>query len=264
MLNLFKGGIKGRLDLAGLRDRLFLTIRRMGGNNSAGGGRGEKKMKKGIVLVTMLLGVLVLVGWGCGQKSAAPADTNSDTNEVSETSSDSTSEATSDTTGEVPAGWTEYENERYGFSFQYPEGWDLRVVRSTPFGWSENNYELEEIQLREVSSGDYIGAFSFAIVSNPSHRSIRDWLTSNNRTAEALELRDKTVGTLVGIELHNLTTEVRSPDDRAFPGVFAFSDPEANYIFFPELGQEHEIFQDYGTTADEFENQVLSTLTFGR
>lgn len=139
----------------------------------------------------------------------------------------------------------------------------MRIVRSTPFGWNDNSYELEEIQLREIG-GDYIGAFSFAIASNPSHLSIRDWLTNNNRTAEALELRDKTVGTLAGIELRNLTVEVRSPDDRAFPGVFAFSDPEANYVFFPELGQEHEIFQDYGTTADEFENQVLSTLTFER
>lgn len=132
MLNLFKGGIKGRLDLARLGDRLFLTIRRIGGNNSAGGGRGERKMKKGIVLATMLLGALVLVGWGCGQRSAAPADTNSDTHEVSETSSDSTPEATSDTTGEVPAGWIEYENERYGFSFQYPEGWKIETFDDDP------------------------------------------------------------------------------------------------------------------------------------
>lgn len=212
-------------------------------------------MKKRIELVAVLLSVLTFVGWGCGQKTATPTDIGTDTN-VSETGAE--------VTNEVPIGFVEYRNERYGFSFWYPESWDLRVIQGTPFDWNGNNYELVEIQLREIGSDDYIGAFSFAIASNLSHLSIREWLRSNNHTAEELELRDKTVGTLAGIELRSLTTEVRSPDERAFPGVFAFSDPEANYIFFPELGQEHEIFQDYGTTADEFENQVLSTLTFER
>lgn len=91
-------------------------------------------MKKGIVLATMLLGALVLVGWGCGQRSAAPADTNSDTHEVSETSSDSTPEATSDTTGEVPAGWIEYENMTWGVNFIHPEGWQYREYRETVEG----------------------------------------------------------------------------------------------------------------------------------
>ncbi len=30
---------------------------------------------------------------------------------------------TDETVGEVPAGFTEYRNERFGFSFQYPEDW---------------------------------------------------------------------------------------------------------------------------------------------
>ncbi|MFH2136732.1 MAG: hypothetical protein ABII19_03855 [Patescibacteria group bacterium] len=248
MLNLFKGGIKGRLF-----------------NNSAFGGKGEKKMKKGIVFVVVMLGALVLVGWGCGSKTAAPADTNSETGDVSETSSDSVPEVTSEATGEVPAGWAEYTSEHFGFSFQYPEGWDLRVVEGTPFGWNENNYELQEIQLQEAGSGDFVGAYSFAIVSNPSHLSVREWLTANNRVGEAIELRDTTISsTLTGVELRALTPEIGSPDERAFPGVLAFSDPDRNYIFFPELGQEQEIFGDYGTTPEAFENQILTTLTFER
>lgn len=222
-------------------------------------------MKKGIVSVVALLGALVLVGWGCGPRTAAPADTNSDTDVVSEGSSDSAPEVTSETVGEVPAGWTEYRDERFGFSFQYPEGWDLRVVSSAPFGWNENNYEMEETKLREVGGDDYFSVYSFAVASNPSHLSVREWLTANNRVGEALELRDTTISsTLTGVELRALTPEIGSPDERAFPGVLAFSDPEGNYIFFPELGQEREIFGDYGTTPEAFENQVLTTLKFGR
>lgn len=246
MKKLFEGGTKGRL---------FET--------SAFGGKGEWKMKKGIMLVTALVGVLVLVGWGCGN-SAAPADTNSDTN-ISETSSDNTPEVTADTTGEVPVGWTEYRNARYGFSFQYPEGWDLRVIESPSFDWGGNNYELEEVQLRERDSDDYIGAYSFAVVSNLSHLTTREWLTSNNRVSETLELRDATIGdALPVVEISELMQEINSPDDRAFPGSLAFSDPERNYIFFPELGQEQEIFGDYGTTPEAFEQQVLNTMKFGR
>lgn len=248
MFNLFEGGKKGRLF-----------------NKSAVGGKGEKKMKKGIVFVVVMLGALVLVGWGCGSRTAAPADTNSETGDVSETSPDSVSEVTTDSTGEVPAGWTEYRNTELGFSFQYPEGWDLRVVEGAPLGWNENNYELQEIQLQEDGSGDFISAYSFAVASNPSRLSVREWLTANNRVGEALELRDKTIsGTLAGVELRALTPEIESPDERAFPGILAFSDPERNYIFFPELGQEQEIFGDYGTTPEAFENQILTTLTFER
>ncbi|MBI5071994.1 hypothetical protein HZB93_03860 [Candidatus Falkowbacteria bacterium] len=215
MFNLFKGGKKGRLF-----------------NNPARGGEGEKKMKKGIVFVAVIVGALVLVGWGCGQRSAAPADSNSDTNEVSETSSDNTPEVTSDTTGEVPAGWTEYRNERLGFSFQYPETWNLRVVESSPFDWSGNHYELDEVQLKEVGRDDYIGAYSFAIVANPSHLSAREWLTDNNRVGEALELSDVAVNsTLAGVRISESTQEISSPDDRAFPGTLAFSNPGKNYVF---------------------------------
>jgi len=82
-------------------------------------------MKKGIVFVAFLLGVLVLVGWGCGQNSAAPADTNLDTN-VSETSSDNTPE--------VPAGWTEYRNERWGVNFVYPTDWQYQEYSETVEG----------------------------------------------------------------------------------------------------------------------------------
>ena len=222
-------------------------------------------MKKGIVFVVVMLGALVLVGWGCGSRTAAPADTNSETGDVSETSSDSVPEVTADTTGEVPAGWTEYTSERFGFSFQYPEGWDLRVVESDPLRWNDNSYELQEIQLQEVGSDDFIGVYSFAIAPNPSHLSVREWLAANNRVGETLELRDVTISsTLTGVELRALTSEIESPDERAFPGTLVFSDPGANYLFFPELGQEHEIFGDYGTTPEAFENQVLNTMTFGR
>lgn len=255
MFNLFKGGIKGRF---------FLTIRQRGENNPAKGGKGGWEMKKGIVFVAFLLGVLVLVGWGCGQNSAAPADTNLDTN-VSETSSDNTPEATSDTTGEVPAGWTEYKSDRYGFSFQYPEEWDLRVIERDPFDWNGNRYEMQEIQLREDGSGDYSGVYSFAIASDPSHLTTREWLTSNNRIDEELELSDVIIGdALPAVEIRELTQELTSPDDRAFPGNLAFSNPGRDYIFFPELGQEHGIFEGYGTTPEAFENQVLSTMAFGR
>ncbi|MFA5413512.1 MAG: hypothetical protein WC348_03155 [Patescibacteria group bacterium] len=125
MINLFKGGIKGRL---------FLTIRRRGGNNPASSGEGEKKMKKGIVFVVAIIGALVLVGWGCGKNSVAPTDTNSDTNEVSDSSQDNTPEVTPDATGEVPAGWTEYENMRWGVNFIYPTGWQYHEYGETVEG----------------------------------------------------------------------------------------------------------------------------------
>jgi hypothetical protein len=117
MINLFEGGTKGRLF-----------------NNSAFGGEGEKKMKKGIVCVVVMLGALALVGWGCGKNSATPTDTSSDTNEVSDSSQDNTSEITSDTTGEVPAGWTEYRNEGWGVNFVYPVGWQYKEYSETVEG----------------------------------------------------------------------------------------------------------------------------------
>ncbi len=109
MLNLFEGGIKGRL---------FNNSAKDGEEAPQNCGTRRIVMKKGIVSVVALLGALVLVGWGCGEKSAMPADTNSDTDIVSEGSSDSAPE--------VPAGWTEYRSERFGFLFQYPEGWERR------------------------------------------------------------------------------------------------------------------------------------------
>ncbi len=91
-------------------------------------------MKKGIVCVAAIVGALVLVGWGCGQRSAAPTDTNSDTNDVSETSSDSVPEVASDTTGEIPAGWMEYRNEGWGVNFIYPTGWQYHEYSETVEG----------------------------------------------------------------------------------------------------------------------------------
>ncbi|MFA6271277.1 MAG: hypothetical protein WC657_08815, partial [Candidatus Paceibacterota bacterium] len=73
-------------------------------------------------------------GWGCGKNSAAPTDTNSDTNEVSDSSQDNTPEVTPDTTGEVPAGWTEYENTRWGVNFIYPTGWQYHEYGETVEG----------------------------------------------------------------------------------------------------------------------------------
>ncbi|MFA5129122.1 MAG: hypothetical protein WC445_04165 [Patescibacteria group bacterium] len=149
MKKLFEGGTKGRIDPAalqdridpaGLRDRLF--------ENSAFGGKGEWKMKKGIMLVTALVGVLVLVGWGCGN-SAAPTDTNSDMN-VSETSSDSVPEVTSDTTGEIPAGWTEYRNEQWGVNFIYPAGWQYQEYSETVEGEEVATLAFSDQELPET------------------------------------------------------------------------------------------------------------------
>lgn len=136
MFNLFEGGIKGR----------FFNNPAKGGASiayaKATASKGERKMKKGIGFVVVMLGALLLVGWGCGRNSAAPADTNSDTNVVSDSSQDNTPEATnedgttsedtSDTTGEVPAGFVEYRSDRYGFSFQYPEGWRISTFDDDP------------------------------------------------------------------------------------------------------------------------------------
>ena len=126
MFNLFEGGTKGRLF-----------------NNSAKGGKEVReewtrrmKMKKGIVCVVVMIGALVLVGWGCGSRTAAPADTNSETNDVSDTSPDGAPEVTSEdgTTPEdgTPSGWTEYRNTELGFSFQYPEGWRIQTFDDDP------------------------------------------------------------------------------------------------------------------------------------
>lgn len=106
-------------------------------------------MKKGIVFVAFLLGVLVLVGWGCGQNSAAPADTNLDTN-VSETSSDNTPEATSDMTGEVPAGWTEYRNEGWGVNFIYPTDWQHQEYSETVEGEEIVTLAFSDQELPEI------------------------------------------------------------------------------------------------------------------
>jgi hypothetical protein len=116
MKKLFEGGTKGRLF-----------------NNPAKGGKGEWKMKKGIVCVVAMIGALVLVGWGCGSRTAAPTDTNSDTN-VSDSSQDNTPEVASDATGEVPAGWTEYRSEGWGVNFAYPVGWQYEEYRETVEG----------------------------------------------------------------------------------------------------------------------------------
>jgi hypothetical protein len=121
MRNLFEGGIKGRLF-----------------NNPAGLREGGKKMKKGIVSVVALLGALILVGWGCGPRTVAPADTNSDTDIVSEGSSDSAPE--------VPAGWTEYRNERFGFSFQYPEGWERRENETSGEVLVSTSFDVENAE----------------------------------------------------------------------------------------------------------------------
>jgi hypothetical protein len=233
MFNFLQGGIKNK-------GRFFKKVTKQGGN-----------LMKGKVFLTLaLLCALMFAGWSCSHKTAAPTDTNIEP----ETPTD---------VNEAPAEWKEYKNEEWGFGFQYPGAWDLRVVKSNPFDWNENHYELVEIQLRGVGSDDYVGEYSFAIASNPSHLSTREWLMSNNNIGESLELRDTAINSaLAGIEIRGLASEIRSPDERAFPGVLAFSDPEKNYVFFPELGQEHVIFRDYNTTPDEFEKQILNTLNF--
>ena len=89
MFNLFKGGIKGRLF-----------------NNPAEGGKGEKKMKKGIVLVMAIVGALVLVGWGCGNGYAVNNEPIVQT----------------------------YNNEAWGVRFTYPTGWQYHEYRETVEG----------------------------------------------------------------------------------------------------------------------------------
>lgn len=119
MFNLFKGGMKGRL---------FLTIRRRGGNNPARLREGGSKMRKGIVPIVALLGALVLVGFGCGNGYAVSNNNGSDTNAVSETTPEVTNEAVS----EVPAGFKVYNDVHYGFSFQYPESWVIKTYDDDP------------------------------------------------------------------------------------------------------------------------------------
>lgn len=160
MFNLFKGGLKGRLF-----------------NNSALGGKeapqnrgeGEGKMKKEIVFAVALLGALVLVGWGCGRNSAAPADTNSETNDVSETSSDNMPEVTSET-GEVPAGWTEYRNATYGFSFQYPEWWEIKTFDDDP-----SRVAIIAPDNSAVEGQEPLPEISVLLRSNPERLTLREF-----------------------------------------------------------------------------------------
>jgi hypothetical protein len=169
MFNLFKGGIKGRL---------FLTIRQRGGNNPAKGGKGGWEMKKGIVFVAFLLGVLVLVGWGCGQNSAAPADTNLDTN-VSETSSDNTPE--------VPAGWTEYRNERWGVNFVYPTDWQYQEYSETVEGEEIVTLAFSDQELPETLPPEPL----FPIMVFRDTRTVTEIVTVYD---DAVSIEDMTLG----------------------------------------------------------------------
>jgi hypothetical protein len=112
MFNLFEGGKKGRLF-----------------NNSARGGEGGSKVKKKIVSFVAILGALVLVGWGCGQRTATPTDTGTDTS-VSET----TPEMINEVADETSAGTQTYQSGEWGVIFTYPGSWQYHEYRETVEG----------------------------------------------------------------------------------------------------------------------------------
>jgi hypothetical protein len=207
------------------------------------------------VAVTIFAGLVILLallfgaGWGC--KSSVPPET--------------TEVGTRETSPEESPDFLTYRNEEFGFEFQYPSAWNLRVVDVDPFDWNGNSYKLVDIQMREGGSGDYIGVYSFAIADNPTHLKIHEWLADNNRLGEALEIQDVTINdSPTGVKLRSLAPETVSPDEQAFPGTLVFSDSERNHIFFPAFGQEREILSDYGITETDLENQILGTLIFRR
>lgn len=200
MRNLFEGGIKGRLF-----------------NNPARGGEGEKKMKKGIVSVVALLGALVLVGWGCGPRTAAPTDTNSDTDVVSEGSSDSAPE--------VPAGWTEYRNERFGFSFQYPEGWERRENETGTGVLESVSFDAENAE------NDNPVTFTVSTGANSSEDDVREF------ASQGFDVVEVTTVTINGIEWRKTTTKDRETPLQ-FIGYVAERE-DKSYAFFSNYSGEN-------------------------
>ncbi len=165
-------------------------------------------MKKGIVLVTAIVSALVLVGWGCGRNSAAPADTNSDTNEVSETSSDNTPEGTSDTTGEIPAGWTEYRNAGWGVNFIYPIGWQYKEYSETVEGSEVVTLAFSDQTLPETMPPEPL----FPIM-----------VTRDSRTADEV----------AAVHTGAVSTEATTLGDRSVKVITRYSDIlEANYRIY--------------------------------
>ncbi len=68
---------------------------------------------KRVFVILILTSALVLVGFGCSQKTATP-DAEKDAGDAGRD------------TG-IPEGWKEYRNEELGFSFWYPESLDIHV-----------------------------------------------------------------------------------------------------------------------------------------
>jgi hypothetical protein len=236
MFNFLQGGIKNK-------GRFFKKVIKQGGN-----------LMKGKVFLTLaLLCTFVLVGWSCSHKTAAPTDTNIEP----ETPTD---------VNEAPAGWETYKSEELGFEFQYPDRWQLRVENQTPFAWGDTEYELIDAQLLDPESGQYIGAYSFAVAENLERLSLMDWLERHNTVNDPFILVDEAYNENVpGKKFTYAAGVTLNPDQQAFPvGTLVFSDPANAHIFFPDLGQDHSIFEIYGISAGDFASQIRSTFRFTR
>ncbi len=240
MSKIFQGGIKNK-------GRFFKNLSCCFSNCSKGG----KNMKRAFFVLTLAV-LLALIGWGC-QKTATP---------------DAGQDVGPDAGGDagIPEGWKEYRNEELGFSFWYPEEWQLRVENEVPFTWDGIEYKLVDVQLLDQESRQYIGAYSFAVAENSERLPLADWLEQHNTVGDPFTLIDEKYNEIVpGKKFVYATGVTLSPDQHAFPaGFLVFSSPGNTHVFFPDIGQDHSIFEVYGISAEDFAFQIRSTFRFTR
>jgi hypothetical protein len=144
---------------------------------------------------------------------------------VSDSSQDNTPEVTPDATGEVPAGWTEYRSDRYGFSFQYPEGWERRE--------SEAGTEVLESVSFDVENAENDNPITFTVssgVSSPED-DVREF------ASQGFDVVEVTAVTVNGIEWRKTITKDQETPLR-FIGYIA-DRAGKSYAFFSNYSGEN-------------------------
>lgn len=152
-----------------------------------------------------------------------------------------------------PAGWQTYTNTKYGFKFQYPSGWDIKLETSNPF---------DILSLRDKSGEIFI---FFQAYDNPHKYTLKKFwqerikiageVVSDPYSVDALIQKDFIISGYPSLRFYQ-SGAVR---------VDAVNIQKGDYIYQIALGLRGEDLpggKEININSEKIYNQILSTFKF--
>ncbi|NQU99642.1 MAG: hypothetical protein HQ538_02800 [Parcubacteria group bacterium] len=216
----------------------------------------EKKKDKRIYFIIFVVFVLILLG-----VLYYFVFYSKDEDEVEVDVIEEVAEEVAEDSDEIDmSNWQTYENEEYGFSLKYPEGWEKNEIDDERILFLRNVYKEFSPQIKIE------GRFIVDVYKSKDNQTLEKWIDDNKKITEENKLKSKKdtrIGSQNGVE--RVTTlvleEIEHKEIFIKNGNYVYSIQPNIIVRFPDIESEQED-KDLAVQGEKEIKSILETVKF--